>query len=418
MTSLLSTLPTLTNAVKSRRILRQSYSIDKNTTAFGKSGKGYYNITKSTKGKGAYYDSGATNSTMPPATATGKSKGKSKGGKGGKGSKGYGKRLDCPVTDSLLCDSIQDFDGSMETCFEMEAVADMTCPTQEEVCSGTFDPATYCAACSGDTCIDFLETCCLIECCEDTCLGGDEICVFLNLVDNWMDPDQCDKYNFDEFCPCSVDERTTEEYCDEIVGDSTCYLQCQDYVNACCESRNMVDLNSTSRPTESPTLAPIVFNCTCQTITGTLGEAGVCGQGNTTMMGRLDYYGSASTCVTATPKAPPATRSIFGSFAYDTYGPFTNSGPAPVCANVEFDFGSCLGDFSSGFLAYPLAYSTFDPANQQSGYLGDVGLDVGNPFNITLQNDESFVLIVQQSSANSGALGCSYSFRVDLENCS
>ena len=128
------------------------------------------------------------------------------------------------------------------------------------------------------------------------------------------------------------------------------------------------------------------------------------------MIDRLSISGDASSCLDS-PKATPTLLNAPFPFAYDSFGPFTNTNSASgVCATVEWSPGTCAA-------VDPIAYSTFDPNDQRSGYLGDLGIGTSTPsFSFDLPAGESFILIVQQAVSGPD-LGCEYTLRVDLEDC-
>jgi hypothetical protein len=127
-----------------------------------------------------------------------------------------------------------------------------------------------------------------------------------------------------------------------------------------------------------------------------------------TQTGRTFRDGNPSTC------AGKPYGGLFASgstFLYRTFGPFINSGTG-TCATVNFDTGTC------GFDVHMAAYAdSYDPANQGTNYLGDVGGSLTQPFSFPVPDGQDLVLVAHNNFATTGTLTCDFSFEIQNLPC-
>ena len=131
-------------------------------------------------------------------------------------------------------------------CDAMSAISDSVCPSQTQVCDRAFNLTAYCQTSFGgctSECTQYMNTCCETSCCEATCLQDDLIC-------RLFDVGECSEIR-SEVCPCRSETRTTQEYCQDLVGSTDCVDDCIEFVEGCCNLRDgdlrLVDTsNSTS----------------------------------------------------------------------------------------------------------------------------------------------------------------------------
>jgi hypothetical protein len=126
--------------------------------------------------------------------------------------------------------------------------------------------------------------------------------------------------------------------------------------------------------------------------------------GGTTQSGRIFRDGIANTCAN---KPYPGIFNAGTTYNYETFT-YGNTGTAPSCVTINFDPDA--GAAPCGTNAHASAYSTsYDPGNQGTNFLGDVGSSVAQPFSFTIPAGESLVLAVTNTSA---ADTCSFAFEV------
>lgn len=130
------------------------------------------------------------------------------------------------------------------------------------------------------------------------------------------------------------------------------------------------------------------------------------------MDGRIRRNAATSTCENG--KEFP---SVFGDVIrhFEAVGPFCNRGPEDICAQVSWDFGTCI--LNGDVQVHPTAYTSFDPENQALGYLGDSGPSSTADFSFILPGNTNFFMIFQQVFPGSDGIGCAFGFRVDFGFC-
>lgn len=141
--------------------------------------------------------------------------------------------------ETSTCDSDGFFDStfcglaktvkSPANCARLAKFSDIACPTQKAVCNRSFNFTKHCAdnhgGCPQD-CERYLDTCCEVECCQDSCLDPQILCSVMELA-------TCQDAKM-EACPCKSDNRTATEYCTALVGDARCTDTCLAFYADCC----------------------------------------------------------------------------------------------------------------------------------------------------------------------------------------
>lgn len=127
--------------------------------------------------------------------------------------------------------------------------------------------------------------------------------------------------------------------------------------------------------------------------------------GSQTQDGRIFRDAIASTCPT---KPYPG---IFGngtSFNYETFT-YNNTSAAAACVTVNFN-PDTAGATPCATNAHMSAYAgSYDPANQATNFLGDVGSSLAQPFQFEVAGNSQLVLAVTNTSA---AAVCTFGFEV------
>jgi LPXTG-motif cell wall-anchored protein len=127
--------------------------------------------------------------------------------------------------------------------------------------------------------------------------------------------------------------------------------------------------------------------------------------GATTQMGRIFRDGIASTCP---GKAYPGIFNATTVYNYETFT-YSNTDAAPSCVTVNFD-PDTVGASPCATNAHMSAYlGSYDPANQGTNFLGDVGSSVAQPFSFEVPGNSQLVLAVTNTSA---AAVCDFGFEV------
>jgi len=116
----------------------------------------------------------------------------------------------------------------------------------------------------------------------------------------------------------------------------------------------------------------------------------------------------AGTSFCATPKVCPGNSGEAGPFAYDLY-PVTNITANPVCAVIGLS-GNC-GEFISAS-AY---LGSFDPANNCTNYLGDLGSSlIGGPLVMEVTVPPGATIVIKVNNFTSGQYCDNYRLIVDM----
>lgn len=128
-----------------------------------------------------------------------------------------------------------------------------------------------------------------------------------------------------------------------------------------------------------------------------------------TQLGRVFRDGAAPVlCPGNGNKAYPGLFNAGTTFNFSTTTLFNNTA-APVCATINFDPNA--GANPCGTNAHISAYATsYDPNNQATNYLSDVGSSVTQPFSFTAPANSAVVLVVTNTSAQAE---CTFSFSYD-----
>jgi hypothetical protein len=127
--------------------------------------------------------------------------------------------------------------------------------------------------------------------------------------------------------------------------------------------------------------------------------------GANTQGGRIFRDGIASTCP---GKAYPGIFNAGTTYNYETFT-YNNTDAAPACVTVNFD-PDTVGASPCATNAHMSAYvGSYDPANQGTNFLGDVGSSTAQPFSFEIPGNSQLVLAVTNTSA---AAVCDFGFEV------
>jgi len=127
--------------------------------------------------------------------------------------------------------------------------------------------------------------------------------------------------------------------------------------------------------------------------------------GATTQLGRIFRDGIASTCPS---KVYPGIFNPSTTYNYETFT-YSNTSGATACVTVNFDPNTGPGTVCATN-AHASAYlGSYDPANQATNFVGDVGSSVTQPFSFDVPALTDLVLAVTNTSS---AAICGFSFQV------
>ena len=127
--------------------------------------------------------------------------------------------------------------------------------------------------------------------------------------------------------------------------------------------------------------------------------------GATTQLGRIFRDGIASVCPV---KAYPGIFNDTTVFNYETYT-YDNTSAAAACVTVNFD-PDTVGGNPCATNAHMSAYlGSYDPTNQATNFLGDVGSSQAQPFNIEVAANSSLVLVATNTASQAV---CTFGFEV------
>jgi len=131
--------------------------------------------------------------------------------------------------------------------------------------------------------------------------------------------------------------------------------------------------------------------------------------GQNTQSGRIFRDAIPSTCP---GKTYPGIFDAAGSYYYETYT-FSNDSNSTVCTTVEFNPDA--GATPCGTNAHASAYvGSYDPANQGTNYVGDVGSSLAQPFSFDIPALSNLVLVVTNTA---GVSTCTFGFEVNDIQC-
>ena len=150
-------------------------------------------------------------------------------------------------------------------------------------------------------------------------------------------------------------------------------------------------------PTPSPTPCPVPIICLNDTFSP---------GANDTMSGRIQRNAEPSNCTN--DKMYPGTLNNGNNFYYQL-GPYGGEA-VDTCVVVNWNVGDCTS-------VHPTTYSSFDPTNQQTGYLADSGTFGIEEFSFNLAAGEFFVMVLQQLQPNTDPTGCAFGFCIDFGLC-
>lgn len=126
--------------------------------------------------------------------------------------------------------------------------------------------------------------------------------------------------------------------------------------------------------------------------------------GANTQLGRIFRDGIPSACPT---KVYPGIFNAATTYNFESFT-YSNTSAAPACVTVNFDPDAgatpCLTN------AHASAYiGSYDPANQATNFVGDVGSSVAQPFAFEVPGGQNLVLVVSNTSS---AAVCTFGFEV------
>lgn len=126
--------------------------------------------------------------------------------------------------------------------------------------------------------------------------------------------------------------------------------------------------------------------------------------GANSQLGRIFRDGIPSECPT---KAYPGIFNAATTFNFETFT-YSNTGAAAACVTVNFDPNT--GATPCGTNAHASAYiGAYDPANQATNFVGDVGSSVTQPFSFEVPAGQNMVLVVTNTAS---AAVCNFAFEV------
>jgi hypothetical protein len=150
--------------------------------------------------------------------------------------------------------------------------------------------------------------------------------------------------------------------------------------------------------------------CPTTTFNGTLGSnsaefPGVSGIQNGRLNRFVDQTGACNNVRTC-----PGLFTAVGARPFDAYS-FTNVSSSSACVTVIIDAQACLGN---NFLVVAAYLNSYDPANQCTNYLADIG---GSPnptgvFSFNVPANTTFVLVI--TAANASPTVCTTPYRVTV----
>jgi hypothetical protein len=146
--------------------------------------------------------------------------------------------------------------------------------------------------------------------------------------------------------------------------------------------------NDVGVTTPAGTYAPAAFSATSSI-------------GTSTQQGRIFRDSVQSECVPA--KVYPGIFNASTTYNYSTFTLYNNGGSQCVTVNFDPDAGAS----ACGTNAHVSAYlNTYDPANQATNYLGDVGSSQTQPFSFQAPAGARIILVVTNTS--SAQPGCTF----------
>ena len=127
--------------------------------------------------------------------------------------------------------------------------------------------------------------------------------------------------------------------------------------------------------------------------------------GATTQLGRIFRDAVPSACPT---KAYPGIFNAATTYNYEAFT-YTNTDAAAACVTVNFD-PDTVGASPCTTNAHASAYiGSYDPANQGTNFVGDVGSSLAQPFSFEVPAGQNMVLVVTNTSAQAV---CTFGFEV------
>jgi hypothetical protein len=126
--------------------------------------------------------------------------------------------------------------------------------------------------------------------------------------------------------------------------------------------------------------------------------------GVNTQSGRIFRDAIPSACPS---KVYPGIFNAGTTYNYESFT-YSNTSAAAACVTVNFDPNT--GTTPCGTNAHASAYlGTYDPANQGTNYVGDVGSSVTQPFSFEVPANSDMVLVVTNTAS---AAICDFTFEV------
>lgn len=140
---------------------------------------------------------------------------------------------------------------------------------------------------------------------------------------------------------------------------------------------------------------------------GTVIVAGSFTAGSPTQVGRLNRDATASTCA---GKAYPGIFDPGTTYHYEQFELF-NTSSNPVCVTIEFNPDTPAAGNACTTNAHISAYiGSYDPANQNLNYVGDVGSSVQQPFSFEVPANSNVILEVNTTNNLDPLANCNFEF--------
>lgn len=132
--------------------------------------------------------------------------------------------------------------------------------------------------------------------------------------------------------------------------------------------------------------------------------------GTNTQSGRIFRDAIASTCPS---KVYPGIFNAGTTYNFEAFS-YTNTSGAAACVTVNFNPDA--GATPCGTNAHASAYiGSYDPANQATNFVGDVGSSIAQPFSFSVPAGQDAVIVVTNTSAQAA---CTFAFDVVNLPCS
>jgi hypothetical protein len=117
--------------------------------------------------------------------------------------------------------------------------------------------------------------------------------------------------------------------------------------------------------------------------------------------------------IAANPKSFPGLSQVGDNLLYEEV-PVTVSAAVDSCVTIDwFLLDGCIPVDTESI--HPSAYSDFNPLDQSTGYLGDLGGSDLPQFSFALNAGEDFILVLQQNFFGLDPLTCTFEVCLTVE---